>query len=125
MRQQHTLEILSGPHEGSTAGVNLVSSWDFTTAGVQVGDAVINHTLGTSGTVQSLVNDNTLETDINFQPGDFFEVTLSTAWSVASNLGPVYELICKMCGKSCKSEELDSYDGRCKKCYDEPRKTAE
>jgi len=120
MRQQHTLGVLEGTNENPVAGVNLKSSWNFTTAGVQIGDTVVNHTLGTSGTVQSLVDDNTLETDIHFEQGDFFTVTLSTEWNVASNLGPVYELICRMCGKACKSKELDAHDGRCKECFDKP-----
>lgn len=118
MRQQHTLEVLSGFHEGPTASVSLYSSWNFTTTGVQVGDVVENKTQGTNGTVLIVSDENTLLTDINFEPGDFFEITLSTEWSMSSNLGPTYENICGLCGKQVTIGELDSHSGRCKECYD-------
>ena len=111
MRQQHTLEVLSGFHEGPIASSSLYSSWDFTTAGVQVGDTVENRTQGTSGTVQSVSDENTLETDISFEPGDFFEITLQTEWAVTSNLGPTYENICSLCGKEVTTQELESHGG--------------
>ena len=120
MRQQHTLGIISGTHESPAASVNLKSSWNFSTVGAQASDVVENKTQGTSGSVVSVVDANTLQTDINFQQGDFFELTLSSDWRAATNLGPVYELVCRLCGFACTREELDTYDGRCKTCYDEP-----
>lgn len=120
MRQRHTLGVLSGFHEAPLASTNLKSSWNFTNAGVQAGDAVTNQSTGATGTVSSVVDDNTLATDVTFNPGDFFEVTLSTEYEVSSNLGPVYEFVCKLCGKATKREEIEAHNGRCKECYDPP-----
>ena len=120
MRQQHTLSILSGFHEGPSASTSLYSSWNFTNAGVAAGDTVENKSSGLSGTVSSVTDDNTLATDVNFNPGDFFEITLQTEYSVSTNIGPVYENLCKLCGKEVTTEELESHGGRCEECYDPP-----
>ena len=120
MRQQHTLEYISGIQESPTGGTTLRSSWNFTTVGAQAGDVIQNKTQGTAGTIQSVTDANNLVANITFRPGDLFEITLSTAWSAASNIGPTYELVCKVCGFACTTEELDSHDGKCKECYDPP-----
>lgn len=120
MRQRHTIDVLSGFHEAPLASTSLKSSWNFTAAGVQVGDTVDNKSTGASGTVSAVTDDNTLATDVIFNPGDFFEITLSADYEVSSNLGPTYEFICKLCGKATERKEIEAHGGRCKECYDPP-----
>lgn len=121
MRQRHTLQVLSGFHESPVASTSLYcAGWNFNNAGVAVGDTVENMTTGATGTVSAVTDDNTLATDVNFRQGDFFEITLQTEYQVSSNLGPVYENLCRLCGKEVTTEELESHKGRCKECYDPP-----
>lgn len=121
MRQQHSLNTISGFHEGTTSGATLKSSWDFVTTGVQSLCSVRNATRDLDGFVLSVSDRNTLITDINFEPGDFFEITLPTEWLMSSNILPTYELICNLCGFETKREILEAHRGLCKVCYDVER----
>lgn len=125
MRQRHTLSVLSGFHESPVASTSLYcAGWNFTNAGVAIGDVVENMTTGATGTVSAVTDEHTLATDVPFSQGDFFEITLQTEYSMSSNLGPTYENICKLCGKEATTKELESHNGRCKECYDPPHPSA-
>ena len=123
MRQTHTLSEITGLNRCLTVGYSIVDAWDWTAVGVIPTDVVENRTTGKTGTVTVVGTD--LTTDVQFSPGDPYIITLSTAYTVVSSEEPVYELVCKMCGWQTKKEELDTYQGRCKVCFDpDPPKKA-
>jgi hypothetical protein len=97
-------------------GYSIVDAWDWTAVGVITTNVVENRQTGQTGTV-TVVGTN-LTADIQFSPGDPYIITLTTPYTVASSEEPVYELVCKMCGFQCKKKELDTYQGRCKVCFD-------
>lgn len=125
MRQTYTMEEIAGLNLAFTIGTTIKDNWNFVRVGVAVGDVVENKSLGTSGTVSS-VDTNELGTDVTFNVGDAYIVTLATEWDAVTYcidgkvMGPVYEGICGLCGFECSKEELESHDGRCKECYDPP-----
>ena len=99
---------------GDTAFV-LNGNRDASFYGINIGDVIENKTKGTTGVVMNIV-EQVVHTDLWFNVGDFYLITLATPSILKNEDGPITETECKICGFS---RELDS-KGRCKDCRDKP-----
>lgn len=117
MRQTLTISEVSGFNKSPTSGVSVVDSHNFSGMGVALGDVVTNDSKGTSGTIVSSSTTGFVAT-ISFDPGDFYRITLCSDYTVTNEFGPVYEFICKRCGKGWPRKQM--VDGMCDECQDEP-----
>lgn len=122
---KHTISIteLSGVNESPTSGDFIISSnRDFIVRGVVVGVSTLyNKSTGVSGLVTARTASQIDATGVPFKPGDFFTVSLSSAWVLQNADMPVVEVECNICGFSFPSKELTL--GRCKVCVDQPIST--
>ncbi len=120
MKHTTTTSILSGTNESPIGGQFIISTnRDFVIRNVTVGVSVLtNKTTENSGVVTS-VSATQVNAPVAFTPGDFFEVTLSTPWTLQTTNGVVIEVECNRCGWSYPSKEL--VRGLCKTCVDVPR----
>jgi hypothetical protein len=121
MKHTITTSELFGTNESPVGGNFVVSSnRDFITRRVVVGISTLtNKTKGLSGLVSVVTATRIDAPGVNFNPGDFFSVTLESPWTLQTNDGPVIEVECDRCGFSYPSKELSL--GLCKTCVDKPK----
>jgi hypothetical protein len=120
MKHTITTSELTGTNESPIGGNFIIASnRDFVTRGVVVGiDTLYNKTKGLSGLVSAATATRLDAPGVNFSPGDFFAVSLSTPWTLQTDDGPVMEIECNRCGFSYPSKKLTR--GLCKTCIDKP-----
>jgi len=140
MRQTLEVSEITGFHELPVGSYTLKSNHDFVIIGVAINDIIENVTSGQTGVIKTtggwvpfdlipekidtwLMFDESgycgphlLYTDVWFNPGDFFIITLATPHRVVNEFGPIYEYICKLCGVSYRREDMSG--GRCPECQD-------
>ena len=116
MRQHWTMDEVVGLNKGLTPALSIKDDHDFVSLGVQNGNVVANKERGTTGTITSVAT-HSVGTSISFSPGEPYSITLSVPATVATEFGPSYEFICKLCGFATKREDM--VDGKCKVCQDE------
>ena len=102
----------NGPQRSSTIPLAL----NPTKAGIAVGSKVENTSKGITGTVLN-IGTGSVATDVLFDIGDFYVITLPTAQNLQTDDGPVIDVECKICGFSFPGTEL--IDDRCKICHDQ------
>ena len=142
MKHTTTTLVLSGTNESPIAGLFVVGSTrDFVTRGVVAGVSMLyNRTTGAYGSVATVTPTTIQAVSVDspdwfegegwfvggwfgnflwFSPGDFFEVTLASPWTLQTADGPVIEVECNRCGWSYPNRVL--VNGLCKTCIDQPR----
>lgn len=125
MKHIRTVTILSGVNESPISGEFILSSnRDFVNRGVVVGiSELYNKSTGLNATVTTVTSSRIDALGLSFKPGDFFEVSLSVAWTVQNDDGPVVEVECSICGYSFPRKELDS-KWHCKDCRDKSKNSS-
>lgn len=120
MRTTRTVSLLEGMNESPLAGDFIISSErDFVVRGVVVGVSTLyNSSTGVSGLVTTAASNRVDATGVSFKPGDFFQVSLASPWTVGTDDGPVIDVECNRCGFSYPAKELTK--GLCKVCQDQP-----
>lgn len=120
---KHTIATseLFGTNESPVGGNFITSSnRDFITRRVVVGISTLtNKTKGLSGLVSVVTATRIDAPGVNFDPGDFFSVSLESPWTLQTDDGPVIEVECDRCGFSYPPKELSL--GLCKTCIDRPK----
>jgi hypothetical protein len=121
MKHTTTISDLSGTNESPVGGDFIISSnRDFVIRRVVVGVSTLyNKSKGLSGLVSAVTVSRIEAIGTKFESGDFFLVTLASAWTVQTDDGPVIEVECNRCGFSYPSKELSN--GLCKWCIDKPK----
>lgn len=120
MKHTVTTSELTGTNE-SPVGGNFITATnrDFVTRMVVVGVSTLyNKTKGLSGLVSAVTETRIDAPDVNFSPGDFFAVSLSTPWTIQNDDGPLIEVECNRCGFSYPQKKL--VRGLCSTCIDKP-----
>jgi hypothetical protein len=118
MKHTTTVSELVGTNESPISGNFIVSSnREFITRKVVVGVSILtNKTKDLSGLVSAVTQTRIDAPGVNFNPGNFFSVTLESPWTIQNSDGPVIEVECNRCGFSYSSKEL--IRGLCKTCID-------
>ena len=121
MRTTRTVDYLEGTNESPASGDFIISSErDFVNRGVTAAASVLyNQSTGDYATVTAVTATRVDATGCAFKPGDFFQVSLPTAWTVQTDDGPVINVDCNICGFSYPNKEMNR--GVCKTCQDKPR----
>lgn len=123
MRTTWTISELSGINRAVASG-DYVEDYEryFTTKGVAAGTCTLyNKSNGTSAVVSAATATRVTAAGIVFYPGDFYVVTLPTAYMMQNSDGPLIEVECNRCGFSYPAKEL--VKGLCEVCIDKPQRS--
>ena len=126
---KHTVEVtdISGFNESPVSGnyIIVTSRLSLVSPYLVVGISTLTNSSKTlSGLVSAVTDLGDGRTQIsapgvNFAPGEFFLLTLATAWTIQNDDLPLIEVECNVCGWSYPQKEL--VNGKCKVCLDAPR----
>jgi hypothetical protein len=103
--------IFNGPVAGTTVPLAVAPA----TVGITIGTVIKNESNGITGAVTA-VNAASVEVDVSFAPGEFYTITLPTAWQAQNDDGLVIDVECRVCGFSFPATEL--VDDTCSVCLD-------
>jgi hypothetical protein len=117
MRVTRTVTELTGTNESPIGGNFIIDTGrSFVSQNVVSGVSILTNKSTNLSSLVTTVTATRLDANVAFKPGDFYSVTLSSAWTVQNSDGPIVDIECKRCGFSYPSWELTG--GLCEWCVD-------